>query len=64
MQNRKNKLEVAVLKKPPINQGLFQFGVILYQPSGMASKQNSGLGNSLYSEWRYRMTRAYKAICF
>jgi hypothetical protein len=26
-------------KSPRIIQGLFQFGVILYQPSGMASKQ-------------------------
>ncbi len=61
------KLRMTIIKKPRLVQnetGLFQFGVILYQPSGMASKQKSFSKNPFYSGWRYRMTRAYRAICF
>jgi hypothetical protein len=41
LTNQKNKITCYYNEKAPdVNQGLFQFGVILYQPSGMASKQN------------------------
>jgi hypothetical protein len=49
-------------KKTPVTYAteVFQFGVILYQPSGKASepKKFFDIENSQISGWRYRMTRS------